>query len=101
MTFNVARTTAPGERVYVVGNTSEFGSWDPSKGVEMSADSYQSTYPRWDVTVEIGVPTALQYKYYQVEANGDGAYENGGNREFSVQTGTCQMSREVTDTWQA
>ena len=66
----------------------------------MNADSYQSTYPRWYATVKINVPSTLQYKYYQVEANGNGAYENGGNREFSAQTGTCQTSREVTDTWQ-
>lgn len=96
----MARATVPGERLYVVGSTSEFGNWNPSRGVAMNADSYQSTYPRWDATVDVNVSTALQYKYYQVEANGNGAYENGPNREFSVQSGTCQRSREVTDTWQ-
>ena len=101
VTFNVARTTVPGERLYIVGNTSAFGDWNPSNGIEMSANSYQSTYPRWYTTVEIDVPTSLQYKYYQVEANGNGAYENGGNRELSVQMGTCEKSRQVVDTWQS
>lgn len=95
----MARATVPGERLYIVGNISEFGNGDPSRGVEMNADSYQSTYPRWEATVEINVPTVLGYRYYQVEANGAGAYENGDNREFSVQTGTCLRSKEVTDTW--
>lgn len=65
------------QRLFVVGDTQELGSWDPIRGVEL----YDSNYPIWTGHVAISrnsVP--FHYKYVIIDKNGKDIWENEADR---------------------
>ena len=80
VTFNAYATVAPGERLAVVGNAPQLGSWDPAKAVRLSA----SHYPQWTAQVAIPAGTALEYKYVKLATDGTVTWESRPNRAATV-----------------
>jgi alpha-amylase len=60
ITFSVEAQTVFGDSLYIVGNNSALGNWDPHKGLTLSTNS--SLYPNWRASVDIEC-MLLKYKY--------------------------------------
>jgi alpha-amylase len=91
VTFAVNATTSWGQNIFVVGNTTALGSWDPSKAIALSSASY----PVWKATVSLPTGTAVEYKYVRKNADGSVTWESGANRT----TTPSGSSSALTDTW--
>ncbi len=93
VTFNVANAyTNWGENIYVVGNVSALGDWNPCNAVLLSSASY----PTWSGTVDLPASTAIEYKYIKYADCGSVTWQSGGNQTFSTPaTGTATRN----DTW--
>ncbi|GAB4084694.1 carbohydrate-binding module family 20 domain-containing protein [Myceligenerans cantabricum] len=84
--------TSWGQNVYLVGDRPELGSWTPSDGVALSADSY----PTWTGALDLPAGTTFEYKYVKLDGSGNVTWESGANRTATVgATGALAL----TDTW--
>ncbi|MFV2020750.1 carbohydrate-binding module family 20 domain-containing protein [Micromonospora sp. LOL_023] len=92
--FAVTASTVWGQNIFVVGDHSTLGGWDPARAVPLSSASY----PVWRGTVSLPAGTTFAYKYLRRDAAGTVTWENGGNR-----TATAPASGTVTlsDTWRS
>lgn len=88
----VQAETVWGQNIYLVGDQPELGSWTPSDGVALSADSY----PIWTGTVDLPAGTVFEYKYVKIDENGNVTWESGANRTATVGT---DGSLTLNDTW--
>jgi alpha-amylase len=85
-TFNEYATTTTGTNVYVVGNVSALGNWDPASAVALSS----SGYPIWSGTVTLPAGTAVEYKYIKKDSSGNVTWESNANR--TITTGTAAVT---------
>ena len=92
VTFNENKTTVTGQNVYVVGDVTELGGWDPAKAVPLSAAGYQV----WSGTVSIPQNQSFQYKYIVKDASGNVTWESGSNRSAAAGTGATLA---LNDSW--
>ncbi|ORZ31014.1 alpha-amylase [Catenaria anguillulae PL171] len=83
-------TTVPGEDVYVVGNVSELGSWNPVSAVKLSS----ATYPVWKGTVKIPLGKTVEYKLIKKTATNT-IWADGGNKRR--ETGTACKATWYTE----
>jgi alpha-amylase len=90
--FAVTATTVPGQNVYVVGDNSTLGTWDPAKSLPLSSASY----PVWKLDVTMTAGTAFQYKYIRKDGGGNVIWESGANRTATVPAGGQVV---LNDTW--
>lgn len=88
----VQAETVWGQNIYLVGDQPELGSWTPSDGVALSADSY----PIWTGTVDLPAGTVFEYKYVKIDESGSVTWESGANRTATVGT---DDSLTLNDTW--
>ena len=77
---SIQTPTAPGQKVYLVGDHPQLGAWVPQSGVEMAADSDSV----WTATLSLPVGTAFQYKYVKIDQAGKVAWEGSTNRALST-----------------
>lgn len=83
ITFTVNNaTTVWGQNVYVVGNISQLGNWDPANAVQMTP----SSYPTWVVTVPLPQSQNIQFKFIKKDGSGNVIWENISNRTYTVPT---------------
>jgi len=90
LSFPVQERTVWGDNVFVVGNITELGAWNPYTAVALNADQYDDINTIWsggDVAVPVG--TAFEYKYIQWSADGSLLWECGENRVFTVPASAC------------
>jgi len=82
VTFRVNEAyTSFGEELYVVGNNSALGNWDPSKAVKM----YSYNYPSWTVTVEdLTQGATIEFKFIKKSSNGVTWEDAIGNRTYTI-----------------
>lgn len=73
-------TTTWGQNIYVVGDNSALGSWDPARALPLSSASY----PVWKLDVGLPAGTAFQYKYLRKDGSGGVTWESGANRTATV-----------------
>ena len=80
--FQTKRQTNFGDTLYVVGNDSLLGNWDPHKGFIMKTD--EKTYPIWKSdTVQTDSNKHIintEYKYVLITKEGKVYWEEGNNR---------------------
>ncbi|MEV3990878.1 carbohydrate-binding module family 20 domain-containing protein [Streptomyces sp. NPDC049837] len=90
--FAVNATTVYGENIYVTGNQSALGNWNPAAAPKLDP----ATYPVWKLDVTLPAGTAFEYKYLRKDAAGNVTWESGANR-----TATVPASGKVAlnDTW--
>jgi alpha-amylase len=87
----VNATTTWGQNVFIVGNTTALGNWDPNSAVALSSASY----PVWTGSAQLPLNTTIQYKYIKKDG-GTVVWESDPNR--SVNTGSgCTLA--LNDTW--
>lgn len=90
--FSVYATTVWGQNVFVVGDLSQLGSWDPARAVPLSAASY----PTWRATVDLPPNTRFEYKYVKKNPDGSVTWESDPNR---VAATPAIGSLTLSDTW--
>ncbi|MBN1171945.1 MAG: glycosidase, partial [Micromonosporaceae bacterium] len=90
--FACTATTVWGENVYVVGNATALGNWDPTSALLLSSASS----PVWTRDVTMTAGTSFEYKYLKKDGSGTVTWESGSNR-----TATVPSSGMITlsDTW--
>ncbi|MGW8887400.1 carbohydrate-binding module family 20 domain-containing protein [Streptomyces sp. NPDC055749] len=93
--FGVNATTQLGQNIYVTGNQSALGNWNPAAALKLDP----ATYPVWKLDVSLPAGTSFEYKYVRKDASGNVTWESGANR-----TATVPASGKVTltaDVWRA
>ncbi|KAK7752320.1 hypothetical protein SLS62_005656 [Diatrype stigma] len=98
VTFSELKTTTYGQTVKIVGSVAALGSWDPARGVALSASAYTAANPVWRGTVTLPAGAAVEYKYIVVETDGSVVWEADPNRAWTVPR-SCAASATVSDTW--
>lgn len=98
VTFNVRATTVFGENVFVVGQLTQLGNWDPASSKPLSASQYTSSNPLWSGPVDLPASTSFDYKYIRKSSSGVVTWESDPNRRFTTSSG-CGSSITVNDTW--
>ncbi|MFG3493803.1 carbohydrate-binding module family 20 domain-containing protein [Streptomyces sp. NPDC047928] len=90
--FHVNATTVVGQNIYVTGNQSALGNWNPGSALKLDPASY----PVWKLDVNLPAGTAFEYKYIRKDGAGNVTWESGANR-----VATVPASGKVTldDTW--
>ncbi|THA60263.1 glycosidase [Streptomyces sp. A0958] len=91
--FGVNATTQLGQNIYVTGNQSALGNWNPGSALKLDP----ATYPVWKLDVSMPAGTSFEYKYIRKDASGNVTWESGANR-----TATVPSSGKVTlnsDVW--
>ena len=86
--------------IKLAGNTSALGAWAPSQAVLLSSADYTSADPVWEVTLNMVPGEAIQYKYLNVDSNGDVTWEgiaDGPNETYVVPQ--CTPAVTVSGTW--
>ncbi len=73
-------TTAPGQNVYISGNTAALGNWDTSKA---AGPGVCPAYPNWSTTVNLPVGQTIQFKAIKRDV-GNVEWESIGNRTYTV-----------------
>lgn len=98
ITFNVRATTTFGENIFVVGQLTQLGNWDPNSAKPLSASKYTSSDPLWYATIDLPASTAFEYKYIRKSSSGAVTWESDPNMSFTTSAG-CGSSASVNDTW--
>jgi alpha-amylase len=94
VSFGVNATTSWGQNVFVVGDRTELGSWNPASAIALSSASY----PVWRASVALPAGTVVQYKYVRKESSGAVTWESGANRTVTVPASGVLT---LTDTWRS
>ena len=93
VSFGVTATTTWGQNLFVVGDVTALGSWDPARAVPLSS----ATYPVWRASVPLPAGTTVRYKYVRKDASGAVTWEGGGNRTLTVPSGGGTV--DLADAW--
>ncbi|MGW1405226.1 carbohydrate-binding module family 20 domain-containing protein [Streptomyces sp. NPDC002403] len=90
--FGVNATTQPGQNIYVTGNQSALGNWDPAGAPKLDP----ATYPVWKLDVSLPAGTSFEYKYVRKDASGNVTWESGANRTATVpSSGKAALTADV------
>lgn len=98
VTFNERATTVYGENIFVVGQLTQLGNWDPASAKPLSASKYTSSDPLWFAQIDLPASTSFDYKYIRKSSAGVVTWESDPNRRTTTSTG-CGSSVTVNDTW--
>jgi glucoamylase len=95
--FEVNATTFYGENIFLTGNNTELGNWDPYQAYPMDASNYTSSRALWFLNLELPPNTVISYGYVRQEPDGTYLFETT-NRTIS--TGPCGSATKTTnDAW--
>ncbi|KAF2437500.1 carbohydrate-binding module family 20 protein [Karstenula rhodostoma CBS 690.94] len=98
VTFNERATTTFGENVFIVGQLTQLGNWDPNSAIPLSASKYTSSDPLWYATVSLPSSTSFAYKYIRKTSSGTVVWESDPNRSYTTSSG-CGSTSTQNDTW--
>ncbi|KAF2766840.1 starch-binding domain-like protein [Teratosphaeria nubilosa] len=88
--FSVTETTNWGGSIWIVGNITELGNWNPKHAIGLSAAAYSAENLLWNGgNVSVPAGTALEWKYVQWYADGALLWECGENRVATVAVDSC------------
>ncbi|WP_329616716.1 alpha-amylase family glycosyl hydrolase [Streptomyces brevispora] len=91
-TFGVNATTQLGQNIYVTGNQSALGNWNPAAALKLDP----ATYPVWKLDVSLPAGTSFEYKYIRKDASGNVTWESGANRTATVpSSGRAALTGDV------
>jgi hypothetical protein len=94
-TVNNAQPTNTGDYIFVTGSVPELGSWGTTFQTAVGP-MLDPNYPNWFLNVSLPAGTTVQYKYIDIQANGNVIWEPGNNHSYTVPTsGTAS----VNDNW--
>lgn len=72
-------TTVWGQNVYVVGSTSELGSWNTANAIKLDPTSY----PTWSGNISLPSSTAIEWKCIKKQGS-DVQWQGGGNNTYTT-----------------
>lgn len=98
VTFNELVNTVPGQTIKIAGSIPQLGNWSPASAPALSASQYTSSRPLWSHTVTLPAGTTFQYKYINVQSDGQVRWESDPNRSYTVPR-SCVQSVVVDTTW--
>ena len=91
-TVNNATPTNPGDYIFVTGSTVELGNWGATFQTAIGP-MLAPNYPNWFLNVALPAGQTVQYKFIDIQANGNVVWENGPNHSYTVPaTGTSSTS---------
>jgi len=95
-TVNNATPTNPGDYIFVTGNTVELGNWGTTFPTAIGP-MLAPNYPNWFLNVALPAGQTVQYKFIDIQANGNVVWENGANHSYTV---PASGTSAVTVNWQ-
>jgi hypothetical protein len=78
---------------------SALGDWDTSSAIALSASSYTSSDPLWDVTLSFTPGEVIEYKFINVASDGTVTWEADPNHTYTVPA-SCATAVTVSSSWQ-
>ncbi len=81
--------------IYVTGNTVELGNWGTTFSSAVGP-MLAPNYPSWFLNVSVPACTTIQYKYIDIQSDGNVIWEPGSNHYYNV---PCSGTGYVNDTW--
>lgn len=84
-TVNNANPTNPGDYIFVTGNTVELGNWGTTFQTAIGP-MLDPNYPNWFLNVALPAGQTVQFKFIDVQANGNVVWESGSNHSYTVPT---------------
>jgi hypothetical protein len=87
VTFTVtnANPTNTGDYIFVTGNTVELGNWGTTFQTAIGP-MLAPNYPNWFLNVALPAGQTVQFKFIDIQANGNVVWEAGANHSFTVPT---------------
>lgn len=82
-TVNNASPTNPGDYIYVTGNTVELGNWGTTFQTAVGP-MLAPNYPNWFLNVALPAGQTVQFKFIDIQSNGNVVWENGSNHSYTV-----------------
>ncbi|KAK6433137.1 glycoside hydrolase 15 protein [Oleoguttula sp. CCFEE 5521] len=98
MTFTEAKSTNPGDTVYITGAIAQLGNWDTGAAVAMSASQYTSSSPKWFTSVSLPAGGPVSYKYFIKSNGGAIIWESDPDRVLTVPK-NCAGTTTQNDSW--
>lgn len=85
VTFTVANAnpTNPGDYIFVTGNTVELGNWGTTFQTAIGP-MLDPNYPNWFLNVSLPAGQTVQFKFIDIQANGNVVWEGGSNHSYTV-----------------
>jgi glycosidase len=84
-TVNNANPTNTGDYIFVTGNTVELGQWGTTFDTAIGP-MLDPNYPNWFLNVSLPAGQNVQFKFIDIQANGNVVWENGSNHQYTVPT---------------
>jgi glycosidase len=84
-TVNNANPTNTGDYIFVTGNTIELGNWGTTFQTAVGP-MLAPNYPNWFLNVSLPAGQNVQFKFIDIQANGNVVWESGSNHSYSVPT---------------
>jgi len=96
LTVNNANPTNPGDYIFVTGNTVELGNWGTTFQTAVGP-MLTPNYPNWFLNVSLPAGQTVQFKFIDIQANGNVVWESGSNHSYAV---PASGTAAVTVSWQ-
>ncbi|MUG67971.1 alpha-amylase [Paenibacillus campinasensis] len=85
-------TTALGQNVFLTGNVSELGNWDPNNAIGPMYNQVVYQYPTWYYDVSVPAGQTIEFKFLKKQGS-TVTWEGGANRTFTTPTsGTATVN---------
>ncbi len=84
-TVNNANPTTTGDYIFVTGNTVELGNWGTTFQTAVGP-MLAPNYPNWFLNVALPAGQTVQFKFIDIQANGNVVWESGANHSYTVPT---------------
>ena len=95
-TVNNANPTNTGDYIYLTGSTVELGDWGTTFSTAVGP-MLDPNYPNWFLNVSAPACQNIQFKFIDIQANGNVVWENGSNHMYTV---PCSGTGSVNVNWQ-
>jgi glycosidase len=82
-TVNNANPTNPGDYIYVTGSTVELGNWGTTFQTAVGP-MLPPNYPNWFLNVALPAGQTVQFKFIDIQSNGNVIWESGSNHFYTV-----------------
>lgn len=81
--------TTLGSNVYIVGNVSELGNWNPDEAIGPMFNQVIYEYPSWYYDISVPANESIEFKFIKKDAVGNVEWESGINHSVTTpQDGT-------------
>ncbi|GGN53137.1 putative cyclomaltodextrin glucanotransferase [Oceanobacillus indicireducens] len=76
--------TTLGSNVYIVGNVSELGNWNPDEAIGPMFNQVVYEYPSWYYDISVPANESIEFKFIKKDAVGNVEWESGINHSVTT-----------------